>query len=360
MNSEDKIIRSLYRALFRVAKKFDDKPSSKLFLYRNTKEHVQTSNPPSYHNVIDKLLSNKTMYVSDWHLSFSNIVRDEFKYPVVDTESKAERVDAGFSLLRKFSSIWSNYHEVYERSKPKANERSNISSNLRVKVEEVAIITPGTILISHPLIAGPLNRSVILVLENDSKGTYGLVLNRPTLHTLKTAVRNFPQEFTQQFGDNKIFYGGKIRRMQFLHDVPDCEGIQIPNCKAPLYYGGLVPKAVNFVKQNTQALNRFHFFVGCCIWGPDQLTGEISNGYWIPTKAAADELISITNRGNQEENSNSNHEESKKTQKYRNGRQIDPHQIDVYDVLINSLGDKYKHFADFPQGVDHRMIESCD
>lgn len=359
MNNEDKIIRSLYRVLIRVARKFDDKPSSKLFLYRNTKEQqVPTPNPSSYHDVINKVLSNKTMYVSDWHLSFGNIVRDEFKYPVVDTESKAERIDAGFSLMRKFSSIWSNYNEVYERSKSNVNEKSSSTSNLRVAVEEVANITPGTILISHPLIAGPLNRSVILVLENDSKGTYGLVLNRPTLHNLKTAVRNFPQEFTQQFGDNKIFYGGKIRRMQFLHDVPDCEGILIPNCKAPLYYGGLVPKAVNYVKQNSIALNRFHFFVGCCIWGPDQLAGEISNGYWIPTKAATDELISITNRGNLEENSTA--EDSKKSQKYRNGRQIDPHQIDIYDVLLNSLGDKYKHFADFPKGVDHRMIESCD
>ena len=70
---------------------------------------------------------------------------------------------------------------------------SQISSEI-TSVKLASTIEPGTILISHPLVYGVLHRSVILVVESNDKGSYGLIINKFTDNTVNDSVRNLPDK----------------------------------------------------------------------------------------------------------------------------------------------------------------------
>jgi putative AlgH/UPF0301 family transcriptional regulator len=79
--------------------------------------------------------------------------------------------------------------------------RKNVDLNLNSKqsseitsVKLSSTIEPGTILISHPLVYGVLHRSVILVIESNDKGSYGLIINKFTDNTVNDSVRNLPDK----------------------------------------------------------------------------------------------------------------------------------------------------------------------
>jgi putative AlgH/UPF0301 family transcriptional regulator len=72
---------------------------------------------------------------------------------------------------------------------------------------------------------------VILLLEHNEQGSYGVVINRMTDHTLETAVKNLPAGLIKSFQKNDVFFGGMVRRVLYLHDQSNCDGNLIPFCK---------------------------------------------------------------------------------------------------------------------------------
>jgi len=77
--------------------------------------------------------------------------------------------------------------------------------------------------------------------------------------------------------------GGMIRRLQFIHDIPDCGGIPIPSTTTNKYYaGGQISTAIN---KASSSKHEFRFYVGCCLWEEAGLQTEIDKGYWFPVKA---------------------------------------------------------------------------
>ena len=90
-----------------------------------------------------------------------------------------------------FVGVWKTYLDM--RKNVDLNLNSKQSSEI-TSVKLSSTIEPGTILISHPLVYGVLHRSVILVIESNDKGSYGLIINKFTDNTVNDSVRNLPDK----------------------------------------------------------------------------------------------------------------------------------------------------------------------
>jgi len=325
-----------------------------------------------YNSILDTMLLSSNFYrphVADF--SLTEFLRKEFRSrdTVVGSVALPDRLDVSLLYMKKLSTTWKSFSGSSKESqsmesssstmpsttadaektatKKKAMEsrqmtktNTNTTTNTqkdntafdtaqrylgRIKASVTLNLTPGTLLIAHPLVSGPLHRSVVLLLEHSvDNGSYGIVINRRTDHTISSAVKNLPHELVQVFGGNRVHFGGMVRRLQYIHDVPDCGGIPIPMCeKRSLFAGGQIGKVVSFVQgegsdnrnhQSDQTImgasvgeegdggkagtskvqeraNSVQFFVGCCAWDARALEEELSSGYWIPVIAKPDMLL---------------------------------------------------------------------
>ena len=398
----------IYRTL--ILPKSDKTPVNSLPFHPFATTKVDPQNVTAYYNeVLDKILEHRFMYLPPTNLScdvspqrksinnsehFKTITRKEF-HEEKDNLSIDERIDAAFAFLRKFSMVWSRhkgleendiigifeqYQHEYEQqhqdnSKEKIvtadnkeeavlqqNEREKQINELKsqLMITPSTDLKPGIILAAHPILTGPLHRTVILLLEHTTTASYGIVLNRPTSHILSSAVKNLPQEFVSQFGPCRVSFGGMVRRMQWIHPYGNCGGELIPNCSTPLYAGGIIHRALSFARKNPKKIENFKFFVGCCCWDAGQLEEEIGAGYWITANAQPDRLLALAHFGvDKSPIPKDGLEEKEMTRKFAMGREV-LGQVDIYRVMLEALGHDYSKLASVPNWLDSTMIESCD
>ena len=278
---------SLYRSLLRLGRQMDSKPASKLLLFRkqatlNGKLARNLTAKYYQHVLLRRLFPHDDMKLlspaSISSTSLSEIVKEEFSRQEFELEegyNSEVRVDAAFAALRNLSTVWKAYEsmeafgsvvkdhlqkefgnggkgekdvdskktniETEKKSASKSKETDSSSTSIGDLPLPVAphnsVLMPGVVLAAHPMVKGPLHRAVVLLLDHNTQGTYGVVLNRPTSHTLETAVKNLPQPLLEGFGQNKVAFGGMIRRLQYLHDLPEAgEGAtQLPLCRSEMY-----------------------------------------------------------------------------------------------------------------------------
>ena len=344
--------RSLFRSLLRLAVKFDSQPAAKLLFYRKTLAPGADAdldlNATTYYTreVIPLLFEEHTFRTKSKLLHpklalaahLASIVRREFRESR-DQYNLASRIDAAFTAVRKLSSLWKCFTSMQSSAVEElgtlrltsagppgwgrstslpsaaATSKSTITpdssytnsspllkklAGQKLTVSETSSLLPGIILVSHPMIQGPLKRAVILLLEHNTSGSYGVVINRPTSHTLASAVKNLPSHILEQFGSNRVGFGGMVRRLQYLHKFPAVAGTVIPLCEGPFFSGGKIADATALVSADSGLKNDFHFFVGCCTWDAHELVHELETGYWLPIHSQADKLISLVKYRNQQ------------------------------------------------------------
>lgn len=346
------VLLHLYRSLLRLGSKFDGSPVAKAMIYIKIPVAPTVMNNVSaqyYVEVLEEFLRKKQFYhplisssPSDSHeddkSSIQSLIKKHFRIQE-HIASTTFRIDTGFSILRKLANIW-HTHQIVEEQEQQQLEQGGANRDLssssssssvaacvgtepsgsssrrrssddddetaapsfldlsgalkrKVAVEMTNELGKGVILVSHPLLNGPLYRSVILMLEHGENGSYGVVINKPTSHTVKGAVVNLPTELLKRFGDAPVLFGGPVRRMQYLHSMPSCGGSTVPYCSRPMFAGGSITKALSLVRRNKQLGSNFKFFVGCCTWEANQLQDEIDRGVWLTLKAPSDELVSL-------------------------------------------------------------------
>jgi putative AlgH/UPF0301 family transcriptional regulator len=319
-----RVSRSLYRSLLKIAKQFDNSPSSKALIYRKSLSNIDKGASSIYYTeLLDKLFKKESYLYQPWGdvTSLRELIRSHSYHDDKKT-SESDRLDVGFAVLRKLSSLWNSFISLdnneydecdYEGLSDNAKHFSQLSDSLMLS-NRVALsenLSSGVILVAHPMLQGPLHRCVILLLEHNSKGSYGVVINRGTNRTVESSVKNLPANLLEVFGGNSIAFGGMVRRLTYLHDVQQVGGVPIPTCKTPMYAGGPTLKAVSFVKdsgdpeidnsksqkssnvQQCDPAERFRFFVGCCLWEADELEKELNSGYWIPVHSEPDTLLKL-------------------------------------------------------------------
>ncbi|KAI7749822.1 hypothetical protein M8C21_011776 [Ambrosia artemisiifolia] len=126
-------------------------------------------------------------------------------------------------------------------------------------------------------------RTVVLILSMGAPGPMGIILNRPSLMSIKE-MRSNVLDVSGIFSDQTLFFGGPLEEGLFL--VEGDERVRnngvFDEVMKGLYYGTKesVGCGAEMVKRNVVGVGQFRFFDGYCGWEKEQLRGEIGAGYW--------------------------------------------------------------------------------
>ncbi|KAG1366818.1 UPF0301 protein [Cocos nucifera] len=129
-------------------------------------------------------------------------------------------------------------------------------------------------------------RTVILLLATGPLGPTGIILNRPSLMSIKETQWT-DVDMDKMFSDRPLFFGGPLEESLFLvgpqsgGDGVGRSGVFEEVMKG-LYYGTKegVGCAAEMVERNVVGEGDFRFFDGYCGWDKEQLKEEIGAGFW--------------------------------------------------------------------------------
>lgn len=135
----------------------------------------------------------------------------------------------------------------------------------------------GNLLISEPFLQDEnFVRSVVLLCEHNSEGSFGLVLNKPSILQLSQLVEEL------SFLENEIFVGGPVEQntLHFIYfGEKKLEGsISIGE---NLWWGGDFEGLVENLKVGSIKPDSIRFFIGYSGWASGQLSDELSENTWI-------------------------------------------------------------------------------
>ena len=136
----------------------------------------------------------------------------------------------------------------------------------------------GKVLISEPFLEDPyFKRTVVLLCDHDdSKGTFGLVLNKSLEISLDDIMESFPGF------DGELSMGGPVEQnsLFFLHNKPELidDGQKVME---DVYLGGNFEKVVELLKLGLITHHEIRFFLGYAGWAEMQLQSELNENAWI-------------------------------------------------------------------------------
>ncbi|XP_028796615.1 uncharacterized protein LOC114752054 [Neltuma alba] len=146
----------------------------------------------------------------------------------------------------------------------------------------------GCLLIANEKLNGVhiFERTVVLLLSTGPIGPSGIILNRPSLMSIKE-TRSTAMDEEGTFSNRPLFFGGPLEAGLFLLG-PKEEGLEksasgvLEEVMKGLYYGTResVGCAAEMVKRNVVGVGDLRFFDGYCGWEKEQLRDEIRAGYW--------------------------------------------------------------------------------
>lgn len=147
-------------------------------------------------------------------------------------------------------------------------------------------------------------RAVVLLLTVGPVGPSGIILNRPSLMSIKE-MKSKALDVRGTFSERPLFFGGPLEEGLFLISPEGGEDNELgrsgvfDEVMKGLYYGTKesVGCAAEMVKRNVVGLGDFRFFDGYCGWERDQLKEEIRAGYWT-VAACSPSVIGLGSVGN--------------------------------------------------------------
>ncbi|KNA17316.1 hypothetical protein SOVF_081060 [Spinacia oleracea] len=130
-------------------------------------------------------------------------------------------------------------------------------------------------------------RTVVLIIATGPIGPTGIILNRPSLMSIKE-TKSTVLDASGTFLDRPLYFGGPLEEGLFLVNGPKEEDDGVgksgvfDEVMKGLYYGTKesVGCAAEMVKRNVIGLDDIKFFDGYCGWEKEQLQDEIRAGYW--------------------------------------------------------------------------------
>ncbi len=173
----------------------------------------------------------------------------------------------------------------------------------------------GNILISEPFLMNKyFGRSVVLLVEHESSGSMGFVLNKPIKETFNDF---FPEvELKEKI---PVFCGGPVspNRLYYIHTL----GKAIPDSyhvTGKIYFGGDFEVIKAYMNQGNPVKGVLKFFMGYSGWEEDQLENEITGNSWLVGKPDVQKIMKSEN--------------------------------EIYwKRALEDLGEKYRFWANFPQ-----------
>ncbi len=139
------------------------------------------------------------------------------------------------------------------------------------------IIEKGKLLIAEPSIIGDLsfNRSIILIVEHNSNGSIGFIMNKPLNIKLDDIIPEIESNFT-------VYNGGPVQQdsLYFVHKISSLvpESIEISD---GLYWCGNFKCISKLIKEKKVDKEEIKFFLGYSGWDSNQLQFELKSNSWI-------------------------------------------------------------------------------
>ena len=151
----------------------------------------------------------------------------------------------------------------------------------------------GKILISEPFLQGVcFQRAVILLVDHNSKGSMGFVLNKRT--DLK--MNDFVPELNH-LPDIPIYLGGPVHfnHLFFIHVfdeviVPD--GVKVVG---NLRFDGNLEKLIHYIAKGGAVEGNVKFFMGYSGWSENQLNEELVRDSWLVGKCSIENMMMADN-----------------------------------------------------------------
>lgn len=172
----------------------------------------------------------------------------------------------------------------------------------------------GRILIAEPFLQGPyFGRSIVFLTEHGEDGAVGFVLNKSS--------ELYPDEVIEDLFNFKgeLYIGGPVssNTLHFLHTLGDLvpDAVKVTD---NLYWGGDFEVIKQLINSGKATYESVKFFAGYSGWSPGQLEDEIAEKSWIV--ADIDEKTVMA-----------------------------PDINNIWRETIESLGDVYKSWSNFPQ-----------
>lgn len=124
-------------------------------------------------------------------------------------------------------------------------------------------------------------KTVVLLVEHNSHGAMGLVVNRPSSVRVDHALCD---HFGSLEIEDHVHVGGPVEpnALFILHNV--CDYAPTEGSVVPGVYLGASEEAFENVVRNAASgdpCTSFRIFCGCAGWGPGQLESELANGDWL-------------------------------------------------------------------------------
>jgi putative transcriptional regulator len=140
----------------------------------------------------------------------------------------------------------------------------------------------GRFLIANPTLRDPnFSRTVVLLCEHGDEGSMGVIINRPTEHTLTEAITGVPEKATQ-----RLYWGGPVQQRMVLvlhRHADDAPGT------APVSGGmalGTDHKAlIRLLESLPDPARHVRVYSGYAGWAAGQLDAEMQQRSWIVASA---------------------------------------------------------------------------
>jgi putative transcriptional regulator len=145
----------------------------------------------------------------------------------------------------------------------------------------------GQLLVAGPALLDPnFWRTVVLIVEHNEDGAFGLVLNRPSETSIADAV---PQLGTLLESDQPLFIGGPVQpsAVIVLAEFEDPSSAALVAFDDVGVLGTGAPE-----EELTASIRTGRAFLGHAGWGPGQLDGELERGDWILEPAKLEDAFS--------------------------------------------------------------------
>lgn len=135
----------------------------------------------------------------------------------------------------------------------------------------------GKILISNStIITDDFNKSVVLMIEHDSVGAFGLVINKPSRYLLNEVIVGIPENISTTV---PMFWGGPVDHtfISILHNykhLPD-PGMEVVQ---HVYLSRSYDLLLRLLESDAGQFKVFHGYSG---WGSGQLESEFTRKSWV-------------------------------------------------------------------------------
>lgn len=139
----------------------------------------------------------------------------------------------------------------------------------------------GRLLVSEPYLPDPyFRRTVVLLCEHNTDGSFGFVLNRQMDMTVNDLMENMPPI------NARVYIGGPVQsgNLYYLHTLgPHLEGsVEVVD---GVHMGGDYEQLRSILTTDPKLAKHIRFFVGYSGWSEDQLDRELGERAWLVTRA---------------------------------------------------------------------------